>query len=255
MDRPRRQSRVQDYRKFHFSGDIQEGTVAATVRKLESPAKIPLAPSTPSKHSTAQGGESHNHPLSNPLHIDIHHIDNNPPKDTVIMSEREQQLEKQLQEQKDASTKLQQELKELKLQTQIQLESQKHEHWGQAIAQIKEFQQAAKAQSEKQWSTLQTLLSDITHPGADPDLAEKLKALLGGPTEEEKQRKAAAEAERAENKQKVARLMEQQKQLQVQAEEIAKLNLDQDTRASLELLSVNKQPQPQPTSNPLEEPQ
>ena len=32
-------SKVQDYRRFHLSGDIQEGTVAATVKKLESPAR------------------------------------------------------------------------------------------------------------------------------------------------------------------------------------------------------------------------
>ena len=40
MERSRRHaSKVQDFQTFHLSGDIIQGTVAATVQKLESPAK------------------------------------------------------------------------------------------------------------------------------------------------------------------------------------------------------------------------
>ena len=40
MERPKREaSKVNDFRRFHLSGEVPEGTVAATVKRLESPLK------------------------------------------------------------------------------------------------------------------------------------------------------------------------------------------------------------------------
>ena len=153
------------------------------------------------------------------------------------MSEKEKQLLQELEQQRQSSLKLQQELAELKIQSQIDLEKQKQEQWSTTIAQVKEAQHEAKKQQSEQLANIQQMIKDMvpTKEG-DTELLEKLKTLLPmSETQEEKQRRLQQEENRQKNKERAQRLLEQHKQLQEQAEHPTASDLDEETRLLLQL--------------------
>ena len=305
MERAKRQaSKVQDFRKFHRSGDIPEGTVAATIRRLESPAKLnehqhldnsecdPVCQrkfnfentslathldntscehqhdhvehnrselkrnsyhgSSDADYVTDRGTSVTDNTILSPTRVSTHKTNSisvlpqaNTTQATLsllgtihnehnytTMSEKEKELLAQLEQQKQESNKLQQQLAELQIESQIAIEKQKQEQWSVAIQKIKEVQDQAKEQHEAQLSSIQEMIKVAANPG-EADLLEKLRQVLHKESEEDKQARLAQEAEHKKNRDLVDSLMAQQKQLQEQATAMQGLNMDEESRVLL----------------------
>ena len=232
-------SKVQDYRKFHLSRDIpHEGTIAATIKRLESPHK----------NSTEFPCNSTGTPRSTPRHSPgrdsthiLHHSDSSvTDSDTSLevqtpgmhtihkMANKEAELIQQLKEHRAQNEKLQQEMRELQIQSEIALEKQKKEQWETALGQIKEAQNNSKLEHEKQLNDIQALIKTMMGEKQEPeDLVDKLRSLLlTDKTAEEERLRKEKEARQAQNKLLVEQLVEQQMKLQEQAKALAESELD-----------------------------
>ena len=134
------------------------------------------------------------------------------PTQSSAMSEREQALLKKLEEQKAASSKLQQELAELKIQAEIELERQKQEQWTVAIGKIRKVQDKAKQQHATQLDNIQDLILKVSPQ--EGDLLSKLKSVISQPTsEEERLRQEQEEKEKKQNREMLEQLVKQQQQI------------------------------------------
>ena len=275
MERVKRQaSWVQDYCAFHNSGDLPsecqlaQGTVAATIRRLESPARLEntftcisnnhdnthcevyidfhhtnsvartvqssvtgveasgiLGTATPQTSPT--NNYSENSPFQTCKHTTAHDTE---------MSDREQELLQQLEQQKVASLQLERQMTEMKIQNQIELEVQKQQQWKIAMNQMKEAQEEAMKKQASDLKSIQEILQQSTTQG-DTDLFNRIKELLPPTeTEEQKVKRLQEEQARKENKERVEQLVQQQKQLQQQASLLMDSEMDEETRVLLRTL-------------------
>ena len=163
------------------------------------------------------------------------------------MSDREKVLTDELEKQKQESLRLQQELEELKLTSQIEVEKQKQVQWASAISKIKEAQDSAKEQHEAQILSIQELIKQSINPGAE-SLQDRLKTLLGTDPELER-KKAEEQRERERNKETVTRLMEQQKELRKQLRALEGAQLDEETKVLLSTIMPPPDPEPAHQNN------
>ena len=167
------------------------------------------------------------------------------------MSEREQQLLKQLEEEKPASQKLQQQLNEAKIEAEIKAEKQRQAQWAEALAKVKEVQENSLKEKEKHMGAIEKLLEQtLKTKDTNPDTAitTLLKGLLTnqGETPEEQERREKQEQERQKNRELADRLMAQQKALMEQVETLRKQNIDEETKALLSAI----QPEASITQDP-----
>ena len=155
---------------------------------------------------------------------------------TTTMSQREQELAKQLQEEREASQRLQQQLSEVKLEGEIAMERQKQAQWQEALKKIKEVQEAAKKSQEEQLGALEEMIADtIGKTGSTPSLTHILSGLVNKTSEEDLRK----EEERKKNKERAEHIMEQFKTLQEQAQNLRGQEVDKETEAILNMISQN----------------
>ena len=163
------------------------------------------------------------------------------------MSEPEIQLQKQLEQERETSRQLQQQLSQIKIQNQIELEKQKQSQWAAALEQIKEIQEESLKQQEKNLGSVGALLKQaLTKTGNPPDLTSLLQELLTHKpeTDQERNRGKPRKQEKKEQKQLAERLVAQQKDLMQQAEALHAKGLDQETKNLLETLLPHNHPPP-----------
>ena len=265
-----------------------EGRVAATVKKLESPAKFTDTRSSQAYHdhgrdatsvltylrcdlthqetdsqllpethtcSSATGSHDSDTNFATPPEQDqsANYLNKSPNMQEIsTMSKKEKELLQQLEAQKAASTKLLEELATLKIQNQIELERQKQEQWTVAISKLKEIQEQSKSDHATQLDNITKLIQEATGtPSEDSGLVSKLKELLQAKSEseEEKRKREEEEAEKRRNRDMVLKVLEQQKQLQEQMTELTKLNLDEETKMLLNAqVPINPTPSTEDTT-------
>ena len=138
MDRQRRSaSRVTDYRKYHLSGDLDQvlqGRVSNSIDRLE---KFHLGA------------------------MDNHDIEDSSPEE----------LQELLKEQKESSSKLQQQVEAMKLRNELEAEKMQQEQWELAIQQLKQSRDIMAQQHERNKDRIRSMASEATKSNPDQAVA------------------------------------------------------------------------------------
>ena len=188
QNRPRREARVTDFKRFHTTGhkapqDVPgttgdtgkeqnrtEGKVAAAVKKIETPGKedsqaVRTTPSTPRARRALSGDTNqleHPQPISHsdpvkeqPEYQDyLEHqkeptAEHEPSMSTTASTSEIDRLRAELEKQKQINEQVKQELEAAQLRQQLEAERMKQKEWEHARSQIEASQQEAKARHEQ----------------------------------------------------------------------------------------------------------
>ena len=180
MDRQKRTaSRVTDFRKYHLSGDLDkvvQGKVSAAVDVLEN-VKTPTM-----------------------SHIDI-------PEESSP-----EQLQDLLREQKESSSRIEQQLEAMKIRNELERERMQQAEWELAIQQMKEAREWAAQQHEENLSKIRAMGQEASTSAQDKAV-HWLQTQLTGPQVPEKDKEE-------QKREQLDKLRKQQEEIQRQIEDL-----------------------------------
>ena len=206
MDRQcRAASKITNYRKYHLSGDLDkvvQGRVSGVVEQLENTTDM---------------------------------------EEPSLKEATTEQLQELLQQQKDTSTKIQQQVEAMKLKNELEAEKLQQEQWALAMEQLKQSREHLAQQHEENMQKIRDMGLEPAQPKTDKGQAlawlQSQMAKPSEPMEDEAMLTLKRKEEAVRRQAQMEKLKKQQEELRVQMEELMEEEAKNTSTSPVETLN------------------